>query len=132
MGICDGRVAIVTGAGRGIGREHSLLLASLRGEDHRARPSVRLVEQHHHVLRRAAAAGEGRSDEEESRGPPSAAAVHFSATCSTKRVPRTPSVPDGVFTCTASGFSLAIAPVAMNSVPLVRLEENEYCSFCGW
>ncbi|MFP3900257.1 MAG: SDR family oxidoreductase [Acidimicrobiia bacterium] len=28
MGICDGRVAIVTGAGRGIGREHSLLLAS--------------------------------------------------------------------------------------------------------
>jgi NAD(P)-dependent dehydrogenase (short-subunit alcohol dehydrogenase family) len=28
MGICDGRVAIVTGAGRGIGREHSLLLAA--------------------------------------------------------------------------------------------------------
>jgi NAD(P)-dependent dehydrogenase (short-subunit alcohol dehydrogenase family) len=28
MGICDGRVAIVTGAGRGIGREHALLLAS--------------------------------------------------------------------------------------------------------
>jgi NAD(P)-dependent dehydrogenase (short-subunit alcohol dehydrogenase family) len=27
MGICEGRVAIVTGAGRGIGREHSLLLA---------------------------------------------------------------------------------------------------------
>jgi NAD(P)-dependent dehydrogenase (short-subunit alcohol dehydrogenase family) len=27
MGICDGRVAIVTGAGRGIGREHALLLA---------------------------------------------------------------------------------------------------------
>jgi len=27
MGICDGRVAIVTGAGRGIGREHSLMLA---------------------------------------------------------------------------------------------------------
>jgi NAD(P)-dependent dehydrogenase (short-subunit alcohol dehydrogenase family) len=26
-GICDGRVAIVTGAGRGIGREHALLLA---------------------------------------------------------------------------------------------------------
>jgi NAD(P)-dependent dehydrogenase (short-subunit alcohol dehydrogenase family) len=28
MGLCDGRVAIVTGAGRGIGREHALLLAS--------------------------------------------------------------------------------------------------------
>jgi NAD(P)-dependent dehydrogenase (short-subunit alcohol dehydrogenase family) len=28
MGICDGRIAIVTGAGRGIGREHSLLLAA--------------------------------------------------------------------------------------------------------
>ncbi len=27
MGICDGRVAIVTGAGRGIGREHALMLA---------------------------------------------------------------------------------------------------------
>ena len=28
MGICEGRVAIVTGAGRGIGREHALMLAS--------------------------------------------------------------------------------------------------------
>ena len=28
MGICDGRVAIVTGAGRGIGREHALMLAA--------------------------------------------------------------------------------------------------------
>src|SRR5690348_2948525 len=27
MGICDGRIAIVTGAGRGIGREHALELA---------------------------------------------------------------------------------------------------------
>src|SRR4029453_4825139 len=28
MGICDARVAIGTGAGRGIGREHALLLAA--------------------------------------------------------------------------------------------------------
>jgi NAD(P)-dependent dehydrogenase (short-subunit alcohol dehydrogenase family) len=28
MGICDGRVAIITGAGRGIGREHALLMAA--------------------------------------------------------------------------------------------------------
>jgi len=28
MGICEGRVCIVTGAGRGIGREHALMLAS--------------------------------------------------------------------------------------------------------
>lgn len=27
MGLCDGRVAVVTGAGRGLGREHALLLA---------------------------------------------------------------------------------------------------------
>ena len=26
--LCEGRVAIVTGAGRGIGREHALMLAS--------------------------------------------------------------------------------------------------------
>ena len=28
MGICDGRVCVVTGAGRGIGREYALMLAS--------------------------------------------------------------------------------------------------------
>ena len=28
MGICDGRVVIVTGAGRGIGREHALEFAA--------------------------------------------------------------------------------------------------------
>ena len=28
MGICDGRVVIVTGSGRGIGREHALVFAA--------------------------------------------------------------------------------------------------------
>ncbi|HEY5384273.1 MAG TPA: SDR family NAD(P)-dependent oxidoreductase, partial [Acidimicrobiales bacterium] len=28
MGICDGRVVVITGAGRGIGREHALEFAS--------------------------------------------------------------------------------------------------------
>ena len=28
MGICDGRVVIVTGSGRGIGREHALAYAA--------------------------------------------------------------------------------------------------------
>jgi len=27
VGICDGRVVVITGAGRGIGREHALLYA---------------------------------------------------------------------------------------------------------
>jgi NAD(P)-dependent dehydrogenase (short-subunit alcohol dehydrogenase family) len=28
MGLCSGRVAIVTGAGRGVGREYALMLAA--------------------------------------------------------------------------------------------------------
>ena len=31
-GLCEGRVAIVTGAGRGLGRQHALLLAAHRAK----------------------------------------------------------------------------------------------------
>lgn len=58
MGLLDGKVAIVTGAGRGIGREHALLLAgegasvmvndlggSLAGEGHDAGPAQAVADE---------------------------------------------------------------------------------------
>ena len=41
MGALDGRVAIITGAGRGIGREHALLFAARGGQGRRERPRRR-------------------------------------------------------------------------------------------
>ena len=58
VGLCEDRVCIVTGAGRGIGREHSLMLAahgakvvvndlggSMDGEGHEAGPAQQVVEE---------------------------------------------------------------------------------------
>ena len=41
MGICDGRVVIVTGSGRGIGREHALAYAARGRQGRRQRPRRR-------------------------------------------------------------------------------------------
>ena len=58
VGLCEGRVCIVTGAGRGIGREHSLMLAaqgakvvvndlggSMDGVGHEAGPAQQVVDE---------------------------------------------------------------------------------------
>src|SRR4051795_953845 len=57
-GICEGRVVVITGAGRGIGREHSLMLAgqgakivvndlggSMDGVGHGAGPAQQVVDE---------------------------------------------------------------------------------------
>ena len=41
MGICDGRVVVITGAGRGIGREHALVLRPRGGQGRGQRPGRR-------------------------------------------------------------------------------------------
>ncbi|HEY3143530.1 MAG TPA: SDR family oxidoreductase [Acidimicrobiales bacterium] len=75
MGICDGRVAIVTGAGRGIGREHALLLAaqgakvvvndlggSMDGTGQDAGPAKQVVDEIHALGGEAVANGDDISD----------------------------------------------------------------------
>jgi NAD(P)-dependent dehydrogenase (short-subunit alcohol dehydrogenase family) len=80
MGLLDGKVAIVTGAGRGIGREHALALAragaavvvndlggSLAGEGSDAAPAQHVVAELEALGGRAVADGENVADFEGAR-----------------------------------------------------------------
>ena len=75
MGICDGRVVIITGAGRGIGREHALLYASegakvvvndlggdMHGEGGSLSPAMEVVEEIKAMGGEAVADGENVAD----------------------------------------------------------------------
>jgi NAD(P)-dependent dehydrogenase (short-subunit alcohol dehydrogenase family) len=75
MGICDGRVVVVTGSGRGIGREHALAFAAegakvvvndlggdMRGEGGSASPAMEVVEEIKGMGGEAVADGENVAD----------------------------------------------------------------------
>jgi NAD(P)-dependent dehydrogenase (short-subunit alcohol dehydrogenase family) len=75
MGICDGRVVIITGSGRGIGREHALAYAAegakvvvndlggdMRGEGGSASPAMEVVEEIKAMGGEAVADGENVAD----------------------------------------------------------------------
>jgi NAD(P)-dependent dehydrogenase (short-subunit alcohol dehydrogenase family) len=81
MGICEGRVAIVTGAGRGIGREHALELArqgaavvvndlggSTSGEGADASPAAQVVAEIQKLGGRAIANGADVADFDQAAG----------------------------------------------------------------
>ena len=65
MGALDGRVAIITGAGRGLGREHALLFAA-RGRQGRGQRPRRRHRRRRATTATAAAAG-GRRDQGDGR-----------------------------------------------------------------
>ena len=75
MGICDGRVVIVTGSGRGIGREHALAFAregakvvvndlggDMHGEGGSPSPAMEVVEEIKAMGGEAVADGENVAD----------------------------------------------------------------------